>query len=90
MKLPKTLFSRLSLISIALCAACCTLPFLGAIVSVGALTMLAKYFEWAGIAALILSIIFFIVYLLKKTKAPSCDIDCKCKTPESPLVVPEK
>ena len=74
------LFKNFGFAGIALCAICCALPIAGAIFGIGTLTVLAKYFEWAGIAAIVLALTFFIVWTVKKKKAPACDIDCGCKT----------
>jgi len=77
----KNLFKKFGFISIGLCALCCALPIIGMTAGVGALTVLSKYFEWAGIAALALAVVAFGYYLIRrKTVAPSCDIDCDCKT----------
>jgi hypothetical protein len=74
------LFKNFGFAGIALCAICCSLPIAGAAFGIGTLTMLAKYFEWAGIAAIVFAVAFFGVWTLRKKKAPSCDIDCDCKT----------
>ena len=76
------LFKNVGFASIALCAICCTLPIAGAVFGIGTLTVLAKYFEWAGIAAIVLALTFFLVWTIKKKKkkGPACNIDCECKT----------
>lgn len=79
MKESKKLFKGLGFIGIALCAACCALPIVGVMLGVGTLSVLSKYFEWAGIASLILALVFFGVYFTRKKKAPSCEVDCGCK-----------
>jgi hypothetical protein len=80
----KNLFTKFGFVSIGLCALCCALPIIGMSAGVGALTVLSKYFEWAGFAALVLSIGAFGYYFIRrKSAAPSCDIDCDCKTEET-------
>ena len=77
----KKVFKSFGLISIGLCALCCALPIIGMTAGVGALTVLSKYFEWAGFAALALGAVAFGYYFIKQKKvAPSCDLDCDCKT----------
>jgi len=80
MKKSKKLFKSLGFIGIALCAACCALPIVAVLAGVGTLTALSTYFEWAGIAALVLALGFFGIYFMRKKKVPSCDVDCNCKT----------
>ena len=80
MKPSKNIFKNFGLLSIGLCALCCALPIIGMTAGVGALTVLAKYFEWAGIVALILAAVAFTYAFIRKRKAPACDIDCDCKT----------
>jgi hypothetical protein len=79
MKDSKNLFRKLSIIGIGLCAACCLLPIAAVTFGVGAFTVLSAYLEWTGIAAMVLAVISFGVYYLRKRQAPACDIDCACK-----------
>lgn len=85
MRESKKMFKGLGLIGISLCVACCALPLVGVMLGVGALSVISMYFEWAGIAALVLALVFFGLYYFKKKQAPSCDIDCGCK-PEDNMV----
>jgi hypothetical protein len=78
-KEPINPFKKFGFAGIALCAICCALPIAGATFSIGTLTVLAKYFEWAGIATILLALTFLIVWTVRKKKAPSCDIDCDCR-----------
>jgi hypothetical protein len=80
MKDSKRMLKSLGLVGIALCAACCALPIIGVMVGVGSLSVLSRYFEWAGIAALVLALAFFGIYYFRKKSTPACDIDCECKT----------
>lgn len=79
MKDSKNLFKKLGLIGIGLCAACCLLPIVAVMFGVGALTAIGAYLEWAGIVAMILAVVFFAIYFLRRKQAPACDIDCACK-----------
>ena len=79
MKESKKLFNGLGFVGIALCAVCCALPIVGVMLGVGTLSVLSKYFEWAGIASLALALVFFGIYFARKKKAPSCETDCGCK-----------
>jgi hypothetical protein len=80
MKESKNLFKRFGFIAIGLCVACCAFPVIGVLLGIGALSLLSKYIEWAGMGALILAVVSFAIYYYKKMKAPACDIDCECKT----------
>jgi hypothetical protein len=46
---------------------------------VGALSVMAAYLEWVGIAAMLMALLSLGFYYFKKQKAPACDIDCTCK-----------
>jgi hypothetical protein len=81
MKESKKMFKSIGYLGIALCVSCCILPLVG-MVSVGTFAIMAKYFEWAGIMALMFSIVFFGICFFKSRKVPSCNIDCGCKTKE--------
>ena len=85
MKQSKILFKRFGFIAIGLCVACCAFPMIGVLLGIGALSVLSKYIEWAGIGALILAVVSFGIYYYRKMKAPVCDIDCDCKTEASTL-----
>jgi len=77
-------FKKLGFGGIGLCALLCSLPIIGGALGLGALTAAAAYFEKIGMAVLILSIGALAFWLYKRKKAnfvaPSCDIDCGCKT----------
>lgn len=85
MRESKKLFKGLGFIGIALCAACCALPIVGVMLGVGTLSILSKYFEWAGIASLLLALVFFVIYFTRKKKAPACEIDCGCASDNNTL-----
>lgn len=81
MKTSKKLHNGLGLLGIVLCAACCALPIFGVMLGMGTLSVLSKYFEWAGIAAIILSVVFFVIYMARKKKpASGCESGCGCDT----------
>jgi len=71
MKDSKKMFKSLGFVGIALCAACCALPIVGVMIGVGSLSVLSRYFEWAGIAALILALGFFGIYYFRKRQTPA-------------------
>ena len=79
-----SLFKKLGFTGIGLCALLCSLPIIGAALGLGALTAAAAYFEKIGMAILILSIGALGLWYYKRRKAnsvaPTCDIDCGCKT----------
>ena len=79
MKNSNKLSKSLGLFGIILCVACCTWPIAGVMLGVGSLSLLSKYFEWAGVAALLLALISFGIYYVKKKRSPACDIDCSSK-----------
>lgn len=79
MKQSKNPFKSFGFISIGLCVLCCALPIIGVVATMGFLTLLSRYFEWAALGGMILAVVFFGIYGLKKRKAPACDIDCGCK-----------
>jgi hypothetical protein len=74
-----SLFKKFGFVGIALCAICCALPIAGAVFSIGALTVLAHYFKWAGLIAIVLALTFFIIQSVSEKKKPACDTDCNCK-----------
>ena len=77
------LFKNPGITGAVLCASCCAIPIIGLALGVGTLTVLSRYLEWAGVGAIMLSALFFIMYLIKKRKqqkAPQCDIDCSCQS----------
>lgn len=76
MEKSKNLFKRFGFIAVGLCVACCAFPVVGILIGIGGLTVLSRYMEWAGIAALLLAVISFGIYYYKKKSAPACDIDC--------------
>jgi hypothetical protein len=85
MRESKKRLKNFGLIGIMLCATCCALPIAGVGLGAGSFALLLRYFEWAGIAALVLALVFFGLYSFRKRKeAASCDIDCACK-PETDL-----
>jgi uncharacterized protein YoxC len=84
MKKPENIFKQLGFLGISLCIACCALPVIGVTLGIGTLAILGKYFEWAAFAAIALAFVFFGIYLLKKRKAPACDIDCQSKNLNPP------
>lgn len=77
------MFKGLGIIGFALCAACCTLSIIGVMVGVGSLSVLSRYFEWAGIAAMVLALAFFGIYYFRKKQAPVCDVNCGCKSEDN-------
>ena len=79
MKDSKSLFKKLGLMGVSLCAACCLLPIVAAMFGVVALTAIGAYLEWAGIVSMLLAAVFFGVYYFRKRQPPACDIDCACK-----------
>lgn len=79
MRKVKNLFKSFGFISIGLCALCCVLPIIGMTMGIGTLTALLVYIEWAGIVAVIVTAILFVIYFLQKRKRHACDIDCACK-----------
>jgi hypothetical protein len=89
MKESKKLFKGLGFVGIALCAACCALPIVGVMLGVGTLSVLSAFFEWAGIASLVLALVFFAIYFTRRKKAPSCEVDCGCK-PDSNVLTDTK
>ncbi len=89
MKESKKLFKGLGFIGIALCAACCALPIVGVMLGVGTLSVLSRYFEWAGIASLVLALVFFGIYFTRKKKAPACEVDCGCKPDNNVIAEPK-
>jgi hypothetical protein len=66
-------------IGITLCIACCTLPLLGAVLGIGALTAFAKYFESGAMITLVIAIVVTGVYFYQRKKTPACDINCGSK-----------
>src|SRR5690606_24764281 len=77
------LFKNPRIMCAVLCASCCAIPIIGLALGVGTLTVLSRYLEWAGVGAIMLSALFFIMYLIKKRKqqkVPQCDIDCGCQS----------
>lgn len=88
-KRPTQLFKKLGFLGIGLCAVCCAIPIIGAVIGIGALSSLAIYFEKAGLVALIASGGLLAIWHLKKQKEKSlckasCDSSpensCGCKT----------
>ena len=79
MKQPKNALRNFGLLSIGLCALCCALPIIGMTAGIGALTILSKYIELAGIVALVFAGISFIIVFTRKRNPPACDINCDCK-----------
>ena len=69
MKDSKSIFKKVGLIGIGLCAVCCLLPIATVAFGVGALTAVSAYLEWVGILAMVVTLIFFAIYYLKKSKA---------------------
>lgn len=82
---PRKIFKSLGITGIALCAVCCALPIFGALLGVGTLSILANYFEWAGIASIVLALIFFGAQFMRKKKVPACEIDCSCAKADNNL-----
>ena len=69
-------FKKVGMVGIGLCALCCALPILGVMMGVGSLTLLSRYFEWAGIGALVIALGSLGWAYYQRKKAPSCDLDC--------------
>lgn len=60
------------LLGIVLCATCCMLPVLSVMLGAGTLAILSDYAKWTGVALTVLSLAFFILYLVGRRKsAPS-------------------
>ena len=77
-------YKRLGWTGIALCGLCCTLPLIGAAISMGSLTILSIYFERIGILSLGLSAFLFWYGWYNKRKnakacMTTCDTTCDCK-----------
>lgn len=88
-KSTNSLFKKLGLGGIGLCALMCSLPVIGAAFGMGALTAAAALFEKASIAILALSAGLLGYWLFKRKKsseanAPSCETDCGCKVEATP------
>jgi hypothetical protein len=83
MKASKRLHTTLGLLGIVMCAACCALPIFGVMAGMGTLSVLSKYFEWAGIAAIVLAAVFFVIYVTKKRSSAGCESGCGCSTGNS-------
>ena len=79
MKDSENVLRKLGLIGIGLCAACCLLPIVAITFGLGALTTLSAYLQWAGILIMGIVVILFVVYFLRKRRAPACDIECGCR-----------
>src|SRR5258708_34906529 len=73
MKQSRNRFRSFGFLSIGLCALCCALLIIGMTAGIGALTILSKYFEWAGILALVSAAVAFSYVFIRKRKAPACD-----------------
>ena len=74
------IYKKLSLLSLALCGLCCTLPVIGIVVGVGSLSLIGFYLEKLGLLLVILTILSFLYsYYSKKKVYHSCDINCNCK-----------
>ena len=74
MKGSKNYFKSFGFVAIGLCIACCAFPIVGVLIGIGTLSVISKYIEWAGVAALVLAVVSFGIYYAKKRKAPACDI----------------
>jgi hypothetical protein len=73
-------FTHLSLAGLGLCALCCALPVLGAVMSVGSLSVLAFYLEKVGIGLILLGVLLsFVFYLRNRKKAVECGPMCNCQ-----------
>lgn len=83
MKDSKNIFKKFGLIGIGLCAACCLLPITAVTFGIGALTVLGTYIEWVGIIAMILAVVFFEIYFMRRRQAHACETDCGCKDEKS-------
>ena len=79
MKDSKNIFKKLGLIGIGLCAACCLLPIGAVTFAVGATTVLNTCIAWAGLIAMVLALVFFGIYSMRKRQAAACETDCGCK-----------
>jgi len=69
---------RLGILGVVLCGACCAiplLPFIGA----GMAATLAFWSEKIGLICLIGAAVFFMVYLVKRSRKKACAIDCECR-----------
>jgi hypothetical protein len=66
-------------VGITLCIACCTLPLLGVVLGIGAITALAKYLEWGAMITLVIALVVAGVYFYQRKKEPACDINCGSK-----------
>lgn len=73
----KKISAALGIFGVILCSACCALPLLG-IVGLGALSIPSKYFEWVGIATIVLAALLFGITIIKKSRNLSKKEDCGC------------
>jgi hypothetical protein len=74
MKETKNLFKRFGFIAMIFCIACCAFPVVGVLTSIGILSVMSKYIEWAGMVAFVLALVSFGIHYYKKRKAPTCDV----------------
>jgi hypothetical protein len=73
------LFKNFAWASGLLCMLCCTLPPLSVATGVGSLAAIAVFMEKIALVFLLLAIVFFTAWYVKKRKAASCDVDCTSK-----------
>jgi hypothetical protein len=90
MKTSGRLLKSLGLTGIGLCVLCCALPPIGIVLGIGAFSVAAKYLEWAGVAALAAAAVASFVFYMRRRKAPSCSVDCECKSQDAPFIDVEK
>ena len=77
---------KIGAFGIGLCALCCMLPIIGAVLGMGALSIAAFYLEKAGLIVLILAGGLLLIKFIKNRSsrtAPTCDSACNCKTHHS-------
>lgn len=85
--LNQSILKKFGLTGIGLCALLCSLPIIGTVLGIAALSRAAIYLENIGILILILSMGALALWFIKRKKdsttTPSCNIDCGCKTESS-------
>lgn len=79
-KKPALWAGKMGLLGIGMCALCCALPVLGIVGGTGAMAFLSLYAEKIALALLVISASLFAFWQYKRIQAPTCSVDCSCKT----------
>lgn len=75
----KQTFTKLSLVGVGLCALCCALPIIAAILGLGSLSAMAFYLEKAGMGLILLgTLLSVVIYIRNRKKAARCGATCNC------------